>query len=189
MVKNYNGYQLGGDHMKNAVKVMEWDWVQVFEKEKKNIRMILGSHAVAIEHVGSTAIPQQEGKSIITIMIGVVPFRGFGFYQSMFSLKDYSYMQIDMNDRYLFKKYENDVWTHNLHIVPFDEDFYMRDEFLLRDYLRDHPEVAFEYSKVERYINKKNGGSIAKFTRSKIGFIKKIIHAARREKGLSLQHI
>jgi GrpB-like predicted nucleotidyltransferase (UPF0157 family) len=177
--------------MKNAMKVMEcdWDWGQAFEKEKKNIRMILGSHAVAIEHVGSTAIPQQDAKSVIAILIGVVPFRGFDFYQSMFSLKEYSYMQIDMNDRYLFKKYENGIWTHNLHILPYDDDFYLRNEFLLRDYLRDHPELVFEYGKVEKCFNKRNGCNIAKFTRSKIGFIQKIIDAARREKGLSLQHV
>lgn len=176
--------------MKNEIKVIESDceWEQAFEKEKKNILMILGSHAVAIEHVGSTAIPRQEAKPIIAIFIGVVPFRGVSFYQSMFSLKDYSYTQTDMSDRYLFKKYENGIWTHNLHILPYDDEFYMRNEFLLRDYLRDHPELAVQYGEIKKCLNTKHGGNIAKFTRSKIGFIKKVIEAAKREKGLALQH-
>lgn len=175
----------------NDMKVMEhdWDWGQSFEKEKKNILMILGSHAAAIEHVGSTAIPRQEAKPIIAIFIGVVPFRGLSFYQSMFSLKDYSYAQTNMTDRYLFKKYENGVWTHNLYILPYNDEFYLRKELLLRDYLREHPELIFEYGEIKKHFTKKHGdGKMAKFTRSKIGFVHKIIDAARKEKGLALQN-
>jgi len=175
--------------MKNEIKVMEYDVVQAFEKEKKNILMILGSHAVAIEHVGSTAISRQEAKPIIAIFIGVVPFRGLSFYQSMFSLKDYSYTQTNMADRYLFKKYEDGIWTHNLHILPYNDEFYMRDEFLLRDYLREHPELICEYGEIKKSFTKKHSGNIIKYTRSKIGFIQKVIVAARKEKGLALQHV
>lgn len=176
--------------MKNEIDVIEYncEWVQAFEKEKKNILMILGSHAVAIEHVGSTAIPRQEAKPVISIFIGVVPFRGLSFYQSMFSLKGYSYTQTEMTDRYLFKKYENGICTHNLNILPYNDEFYMRNEFLLRDYLRDHPELAVEYGAIKKCFNKKHGGNIIKFTHSKIGFIQKVIDAAKREKGLALQH-
>jgi GrpB-like predicted nucleotidyltransferase (UPF0157 family) len=175
--------------MKNEIKVVEYDWVKVFEREKKNILLILGSHAVAIEHVGSTAILREEAIPIIDILIGVVPFRGFSFYQSMFNLKDYSFTQTDMTDRYLFKKYESGIWTHNLHILPYNDEFYMRNEFLLRDYLREHPELACEYVEIQKRSIKKLSGNIAKHPRTKTGFIQKVIDAARREKGLALQHM
>ncbi|MDF2634034.1 MAG: hypothetical protein K0R78_908 [Pelosinus sp.] len=112
--------------MRNEMKVMEHDedWIKSFEKEKKNILMILGFHAVAIEYIGSTAISRKEAKPIIDIFIGVLPFRGLSFYQGMFSLKNYSYTQTGMADKYLFKKYENGIWTHNLHILPYNDEFY-----------------------------------------------------------------
>jgi GrpB-like predicted nucleotidyltransferase (UPF0157 family) len=176
--------------MKSESKVMKYDrdWGEAFEKEKKNILMILGSHAVAIEHVGSTAIPRAEAKPIIAIFIGVMPFRGLSFYQSMFSLKDYSYTQTDMTDQYLFKKYENGIWTYNLHILPYNDEFYMRNEFLLRDYFRKHPEKVLEYGEVKKCLTK-NGGNIIQYTRSKAGFMQKIINAARRKKGFVLQNV
>ncbi len=105
-------------------QIMEYDWTKAFEKEKKNILMILGFHAVAIEHIGSTVIPRQEAKPIIDMFIGVLPFRGLAFYQAMFNLKYYNYTQTGMIDRYLFKKTENGVWTHNLHILPYNDEFY-----------------------------------------------------------------
>ncbi|MER2640780.1 GrpB family protein [Escherichia coli] len=38
-----------------------------------------GSHAVAIEHIGSTAIPNQRAKPVIDIFIGVSPFAELPF--------------------------------------------------------------------------------------------------------------
>ena len=49
------------------IEIVEYnsDWVKAFEEEKKNVLELLGSYAVAIEHVGSTAIPNQNAKPII----------------------------------------------------------------------------------------------------------------------------
>ncbi|WP_338381509.1 GrpB family protein [Escherichia coli] len=39
--------------------------------------MFFGSHAVAIEHIGSTAIPNQRAKPVIDIFIGVSPLLNY----------------------------------------------------------------------------------------------------------------
>ncbi|WP_320385002.1 GrpB family protein, partial [Escherichia coli] len=36
------------------------DWTKNFEEEKTKLLHFFGSHAVAIEHIGSTAIPNQR---------------------------------------------------------------------------------------------------------------------------------
>ena len=165
------------------------NWTKDFEKEKINLLHLLGSHAVAIEHVGSTAIPNQRAKPIIDIFIGVTPFRELPFYQHIFNVKEYRYTPTDMTGRYLFAKYTNEVWTYNVHILPYNDGFYLRNEFLLRDYLREHPEFTDEYGKVKEKAAMENGSTMESYTRAKTEFIQKLIDAAREEKGLPWQSV
>ena len=71
------------------IEIMEYnpDWTKNFEEEKIKLLHFFGSHAVAIEHIGSTAIPNQRAKPVIDIFIGVSPFAELTFYQRIFSHK------------------------------------------------------------------------------------------------------
>ena len=101
------------------IKIAKYNpiWVKAFEEEKRNVLTLLGTNAVAVEHVGSTSIPNQQAKPVIDMFIGVSPFKDLFFYQSIFNLEDYRYCPTDMIGRYLFAKYTKGVWTHNLHIL------------------------------------------------------------------------
>lgn len=173
------------------IEIVEYntDWERAFEKEKKNILDLLGSHAVAVEHVGSTAIPNQKAKPVIDIFIGVLPLMEISFYETIFNSKDYRYMPTDMIGRYLYSKNIKGVWTHNLHILPYDDGFYMRNEFLFRDYLRKHLELVVEYGEIKKRAAIENGNTMEEYTRSKTEFIQKVIDAARKEKGLPVQNV
>jgi GrpB-like predicted nucleotidyltransferase (UPF0157 family) len=46
-------------------------WPQIFVAEQRRIRARLGSLAIAVEHVGSSAIPGLTGRHEIDIMVGV----------------------------------------------------------------------------------------------------------------------
>jgi GrpB-like predicted nucleotidyltransferase (UPF0157 family) len=46
------------------------EWVGAFRLEQKRLATTLGVGLVAIEHIGSTAVPGLSGKPIIDIMIG-----------------------------------------------------------------------------------------------------------------------
>lgn len=63
------------------IEIMEYnpDWTKNFEEEKIKLLHFFGSHAVAIEHIGSTAIPNQRAKPVIDIFIGVSPFAELPF--------------------------------------------------------------------------------------------------------------
>lgn len=94
-----------------------------------------------------------------------------------------------MNGRYLFAKYTDGTWTHNIHILPYDDGFYDRNEFLLRDYLREHPELVREYGEIKRRSAQFEGMTMEQYTRSKTEFIQAVVDAARTEKGLPLQNV
>ena len=168
------------------IEIMEYnpDWTKNFEEEKIKLLRFFGSHAVAIEHIGSTAIPNQRAKPVIDIFIGVSPFAKLTFYQRIFNAKEYHHTPTDMTSRY-----SNEVWTHNLHVLPYNDGFYLRNEFLLRDYLREHPKLADEYGEVKERAAMENGSTMEAYTRAKTEFIQKVIDAARKEKGLPLQSV
>lgn len=88
------------------IKIAKYNpiWVKAFEEEKRNVLTLLGTNAVAVEHVGSTSIPNQQAKPVIDMFIGVSPFKDLFFYQSIFNLEDYRYCPTDMIGRYLFAK-------------------------------------------------------------------------------------
>lgn len=46
-------------------------------------------------------------------------------------MRNYRYTPTDMTGRYLFSKYTKGVWTHNLHILPYDNGFYIEMNFYL----------------------------------------------------------
>lgn len=152
----------------------DWNWIDAFQMEKRRILMILGSHAVAIGYAGGKRSVRQETRAILDMFIGVEPFRGISFYQSMFGLKDYRYVPTDLTEQHVFRKYENGFCRYNLHILPYHEEFYKQDEFLLRDYLRENPEMIFEYGDAGNFRGNLEGILTSFWNRDKMRLINEL---------------
>ncbi|MDH5450572.1 MAG: GrpB family protein, partial [Candidatus Bathyarchaeota archaeon] len=58
--------------MGRPVRIVDYDfqWPILYKEEKCRILEVIGHKVVAIEHVGSTAVPDLGGKPIIDIMAG-----------------------------------------------------------------------------------------------------------------------
>src|ERR1700755_3034313 len=56
-----------------SIDVSEYDpnWPALFGQERPSIEHALGSFALVIEHVGSTAVPGLPSKPIIDLLVGV----------------------------------------------------------------------------------------------------------------------
>lgn len=77
-----------------------------------------------------------------------------------------------------------------MYIVPSSTlVIFLRNEFLLRDYLKKHPKLAGEYGEIKESAAMENGSTMEEYTRAKTEFIQKVIDAARKEKGLPLQRV
>jgi GrpB-like predicted nucleotidyltransferase (UPF0157 family) len=134
-------------------------WPILFEAEKAALLAAMGQHIVAIEHIGSTAIPGIYAKPIIDIMIGVVRLNDINL-DVISTLDKQSYLYIKKYEnimpyrRYFQKTNSEGVRTHQAHLVEINSDFWNR-HLLFRDYLRTHPEDAKQYEQLKQELAKK----------------------------------
>lgn len=129
------------------VRIAEYEraWPALFERARALIAGALGDLVVAIEHVGSTAVPGLGAKPVIDIMAGlrslahhepcVPPLQALG----------YTYKgELDIPGRHYFRKPARGPRTYQIHMVEQGGDFWRR-HLLFRDYLRGHSDEARAY--------------------------------------------
>jgi GrpB-like predicted nucleotidyltransferase (UPF0157 family) len=168
------------------VVVVEYDpqWPRLFEQEKAALLTALGDRLVAIEHMGSTAIPGLSAKPIIDIIAALrsldevpaclEPLRGLGYHY----VPEFEAL---IPERRFFRKGPPEKRTHHLHLFA-EGEFGERHERLFRDYVRAHPEAAQEYGRLKRELAAQYGADREGYTNAKTDFVQHIIALARAEK-------
>jgi GrpB-like predicted nucleotidyltransferase (UPF0157 family) len=172
-----------GMEIKPPVVIVPYDsrWSALYEEEAELILRAVGDLVVAIEHIGSTAVPGLGSKPILDIMAGVrrledaercvEPLRGIG--------DEYvpEYNDIIPERRY-FHKGPPHGRTHHLHMVERDSGFW-ETHLLFRDFLRAHPEEAEEYYLLKMELAARFGRDRDGYTDAKTPFIESRVAKAR----------
>lgn len=135
------------------VVVVDYDprWADDFEAIRRELSTALGGLALAIEHVGSTAVNGLPAKPIIDIDI-VIPSRD-ELDEVVAALARAGYIHegdLGIRDREAFK-YEGKehLRKHHLYVCPADSEELKR-HIAFRDRLRTHPEDAAAYAHAKR---------------------------------------
>jgi GrpB-like predicted nucleotidyltransferase (UPF0157 family) len=167
-----------------AIVVSDYDpnWPRLFELESTSIRNALGPFALAIEHVGSTAVPGLPSKPIIDLLVGVPrleqamercigPIEALGYHY----LPEYASW---LPGELFFRKGPPGPWTHHVHLM---EPSHPRWEALLvfRDYLRTHPEAARAYADIKRALAASSKDDIKAYRTGKNIFVERTTAKAR----------
>jgi GrpB-like predicted nucleotidyltransferase (UPF0157 family) len=135
------------------------EWPLEFAAEKAILQNLLGTKLIAIEHIGSTAIPFIHAKPVIDIMIGVTSVKEITP-EIISSLQNHGYKYIQEFEvcmpyrRYFQKNNSAAVRTHQIHLVEMNSDFWQR-HLRFRDYLRAHREDAIRYEKLKQELAKR----------------------------------
>jgi GrpB-like predicted nucleotidyltransferase (UPF0157 family) len=167
-----------------SIVVSDYDpnWPTLFERERTRIKNALGSFALAIEHVGSTAVPGLPSKPIIDLLVGVPsleearerciePIEALGYNH----IPEYaSWLPCEL----FFRKGPPGPWTHHVHLM---EPFCPRWEALLvfRDYLRAHTEAARAYADIKRALAASSKDNIEAYRNGKDAFVDETTAKAR----------
>jgi GrpB-like predicted nucleotidyltransferase (UPF0157 family) len=154
------------------------EWKTLYEQEEKLLRLAVGDFLIAIEHIGSTAIPQIVAKPIIDIMIGVPGLATLEKCLLPLEKIGYEYRgEQGITGRPFFRKGTPTVSTHHLSVVQYDGEIWSK-HLLFRDYLREHTEAARKYNELKKDLAIKFKDNREAYTNGKTEFVEEVLRAA-----------
>lgn len=171
--------------MAQHITVTEYShtWPQLFETEARLIRQILGGNCLAVHHIGSTSVPGLAAKPIIDIMPVVKDIGAVDNLAAEFQRNDYEYLgEFGIADRRYLRK-GRDERTHQIHVFEQSNTWAIQRHLALRDYLRGHPETAWEYGELKKELAERYPYDIDGYCDGKDEYVKDLEQKAMQWKG------
>lgn len=168
------------------IVIVEYDprWPAMFERERERIRGALGVRSLAIEHIGSTAVPGLAAKPIIDILVGVRQASDLDGCIGPLTTIGYTYDPFpEFPERRFFRDGQMGAGPHHVHCTRYGSDFW-EDKLLFRDWLRAHPEAARDYLRLKLDLAERFGQDrerYERYTAGKNAFIQAALLEARRQ--------
>jgi GrpB-like predicted nucleotidyltransferase (UPF0157 family) len=171
-----------------AVVVVPYDprWPDLYEGARAKLAAVLGNAAVAIEHIGSTAVPGLAGKPIIDIMVGVRSLEDDQPLIDALVGLGYEYVA-ETNPPMPFRRFfrRRDVRLapgfpragYHVHMVERTHEFWAT-HLAFRDHLRAHPEDAAAYERLKRELAERFRSERERYTDAKGDFIAAVLAKA-----------
>lgn len=129
------------------IEVVGYDsnWPQLFKIEYQLLSEILGANALAIEHIGSTSVPQLSAKPIIDILVEVECLNKMDEKNSEMEATGYLIKgENGISGRRYFQKGRLQR-THHVHAFQTGDSNLIRHR-AFKHYLIAHPEIATTYT-------------------------------------------
>jgi GrpB-like predicted nucleotidyltransferase (UPF0157 family) len=164
------------------IQLSDWDpaWPATFAAESAAVRQALGPLAVAIEHVGSTAIEGLGAKPTIDIQLGLASLSTIGDVARLLEPLGYAHRgEQGVAGRHLFIKPADEMAPRlfHLHACEVGSEPWLR-TIAFRDYLRSHPEAASKYVALKRELGRRYPADRDSYTFAKTSFIEEILRKA-----------
>jgi GrpB-like predicted nucleotidyltransferase (UPF0157 family) len=161
------------------IVVVDYDphWPEAFERLRSEIWPVLSDVALAVEHVGSTSVPDLAAKPIIDVSV-VVPAEA-DIPASIERLATLGYVHrgnLGVEGREAFDA-DARLPKHNLYVCPRDS-LGLANQLAVRDHLRMHPETAQEYGELKKRLARDFPHDIDSYIDGKTDLILKILRAA-----------
>ncbi|WP_454746431.1 GrpB family protein [Ciceribacter selenitireducens] len=168
--------------MPTLVELVPYDpkWANDFSTAEGLLRKTLGECVVAVEHIGSTAVPRLAAKPILDVDVIV---SGLG------DIPDASAALIRAGFEPRGNRYDDDVWAFLLkcpspqirvYLCPPTNQTHER-RMLFRNYLRQHDDAALAYSTLKRRLAEQFPYDGDRYTLEKSAFISKTVCAAQKD--------
>ena len=161
--------------MKNVV-VEKWNpkWKDDFERIVDSLGKDVIYNSIKIEHVGSTSVEGLSAKPIIDLDI-VIENDKFEIIKRLLNDKGYKHegnLGIEGREAFSYSEKE-ELMTHHLYVCPKDSKELFK-HITFRDFLKNNPALAAEYSKVKEQAAVLYPDDIDKYMEFKSEIIEKI---------------
>jgi GrpB-like predicted nucleotidyltransferase (UPF0157 family) len=154
-----------------------------FDLERKRLQAKLAKN-VAIEHIGSTAVPGLGGKNILDIAIG--PKTGLSGSKAKLEKLGYQFIETAGTENRLFLRrdysFQRKKVRVHIHLTKFNSGDW-NEMIAFRDYLRNNKEATKEYIKIKRRAAQLAEGNKDTYMKIKSPFIQMTIEKALKEIG------
>jgi GrpB-like predicted nucleotidyltransferase (UPF0157 family) len=167
---------------RGEVKLSEYNprWAELFEEEKKVLLETFGNRILALEHIGSTAIPGIPAKPIIDILAAIESLDDVDDFVQILPTLGYEYIpERRFADRQFFPKGPESARTHHLSLVEKDSETGWLNHLRFRDYLRSHDAEREEYAALKRRLASEFADNRGEYTERKSEFVLRIIEKAK----------
>ena len=161
-----------------AIVVADYDpaWPERFRREAAKIRAALGEAALAIEHIGSTAVPGLSAKPIVDVLLVVEDSSDEASYVP--ALEGAGYVlrvrEREFHEHRMLRTAARDVHVHVFSPGSPEIDRYL----LLRDHLRRNEEDRELYARTKRELASRDWPSMQHYAEAKTEVIEGIIARA-----------
>lgn len=170
-----------------VIEVREYDpaWPALAEAAAGELRAALPGVLLELEHIGSTSVPGLAAKPIIDLMASVPSLSAVADREDVLAGLGYHRVETAMRERLFYPRDDaGGRRTHHLHVVT-ASSWDTRNERLLRDHLRAHPEAAAAYGALKRDLAV-TVDDPDEYTRAKTDLVQELVDAARTTRGLPL---
>ena len=174
--------------MARVIEVVAYEpsWTEAFVAEAGELRAVFGARAIAIEHIGSTAVPGLHAKPVIDVLVVLDTTDDIARFSPAMESLGYRVRGECLDTeipgtpgRYYFSKDVADVRTHQVHVCRVGHP-QVPDLLAFRNYLCAHQLVARAYEAVKQQAATEHRDAILGYMRHKAAFITETIRAARQ---------
>jgi GrpB-like predicted nucleotidyltransferase (UPF0157 family) len=162
-----------------SITVVNYDpiWPQLFVQEQAFIKAAFAHWAIEIQHFGSTAVPGLSAKPIIDILVGLPELHLEAGQIETLARLGYEYLgEAGVSGRLAFRKRRSQAF--NLAVVQWHGKLW-RDNLLLRDYLRKHPQAARCYEQRKYEAVGQGHTTLLSYSEQKKAVIEELLEQAR----------
>lgn len=161
-------------------------WAKLFAEEKHLLKKTFGDTILAVEHIGSTAIPGLPAKPIIDINVGVESLGVARSMKEQFEKLGYEHRPFvpgktkdDLKWQELYVKGPEAKRTHHVHVTVLGNN-YWKNDLLFRDFLRKNPERSKQYTELKETLAQKYADDRGTYTKNKEQFINETLRIAKK---------
>ena len=163
------------------VVVEKWNpqWKDEYEKIVASLGKDIIYNSIKIEHVGSTSVEGLSAKPVIDLDI-VIEKDKFAIIKELLNKKGYEHegdLGIEGREAFSYSGKE-ELMTHHLYVCPKDSKELFK-HITFRNFLKNNPALAAEYSKVKEQAAVRYPDDIDKYMEFKSKIIEKIYKKCR----------
>jgi len=163
------------------VRLVPYDrrWPQLFENLADILRSRLGDNVLAIDHVGSTAVPGLSAKPLLDVLVAVADLQRARSLEPVLARLGFEHRPDEgISDRHFYRRLVGNLRTHHLAVAE-PTSRHWRETVVFRDALRRDERLRTDYERLKWDLAEKHPDDIEAYIRGKTAFVANAVEHAR----------